>query len=120
MAAFAATDVIVAVTRQNKIGKMRKSYGTLTFGDGSLTYPTAGVPLPAIGQFGFVSYMDSLEVFGNNARTSDFVYRYNKSANKLLMYCSHDTAGATALPLDEVANTYAPAARTLDFEAEGW
>jgi hypothetical protein len=118
MAAIAAANIAVAVTRQIRMGTLKKHYGTITFGDGSLTYSTAGLPLPAIGSFGFVSFIESLKIFGNNALTSDYSYKYNKSAHKLL--CYEEEAAAAGGPLLECDTGEAPAARVLNWEAEGW
>ena len=58
MADLAATDITVTITPgydldtspDGRIGK--RAYATLAFGDGALTYPTNGIPLPAPGKFG--------------------------------------------------------------------
>jgi hypothetical protein len=62
--------------------------------------------------------MDMLNIFGNNARTTDYVYRWNKSAQKLLLY--EEEAAAAGGPLLECDVAEAPPARTLDFSAIGW
>ena len=119
MTALASTDVTVVVTERGRLGKKRWSRGTITFGNGALTYPSGGVPLPAIAQFGFDRQMDTLKVFGVNERTTDYLVQFGPANRTLLMYVSHDTAGATTLPMDE-DNTEAPAARTYSFYATGW
>lgn len=118
MPALAASNVTVTVSERWIEGGKRHSRGTIAFGDGALTYPTAGVPLPAIGIFGFVRNMDTLEIFGNNARTTDYMTRYNKAAHALLLY--EEEAAAAGGPLLEADTAEAPAARTYDFHAIGW
>lgn len=118
MAAIAAANITVAVTKMTRMGKLKMHQGTLTFGDGSLTYSTAGLPLPAISAFGFVSFIDDLQITGNNALTSDYKYDYNKAAHKLL--CYEEEAVAAGGPLLECDTAEAPAARILNFRAFGW
>lgn len=117
MAAFVAGDVVVVVTRQTRTGRLKKHQGTMTLGGGP-TYNTAGIPLPPIGAFGFVMFMDNLQIVGNNAQTSDYLYRYNKAAHKLL--CYEEEAAAAGGPLLECDTAEAPAARILDWTADGW
>lgn len=53
MADLAASDVSVAIG-QGDIDQMHFNkvvFATLSFGDGALTYPTGGIPLPTIGYF---------------------------------------------------------------------
>ncbi len=118
MGALTAADVTVVVTETTRVGKKKLLHGTIAFGDGSKTYPTAGVPLPAISSFGLLQQLDVLMIFGINELTTDYVYRYNKSAHKLLMY--EEEATAAGGPLLECDTSEAPAARTLNFFAIGW
>ena len=118
MAALASSDVTVTITQRWREGKKRKTRGTLAFGDGSKTYPTAGVPLPAIASFGMQRQLDSLVIFGVNERTSDYVLRYGPANRTLLMY--EEEAVAAGGPLLECDTSEAPAARTYSFEASGW
>lgn len=51
-----ATEVTVAISQrdvEDRPGFLRHVIADLTFGDGTDTYPTGGIPLPAIGVFGF-------------------------------------------------------------------
>jgi len=116
MAALTSAAFTVAITDQVIVGKKRFVFGTLTLTNTSSTYPTAGVPLPAIGNFGMVQRMDMLLPFGNNALTSDYQVRYNKSGHALLLY---ENASATG-PLPECDTSETPATRTYDFLAIGW
>jgi hypothetical protein len=118
MAAIGAANITIVVTDMSRHGKKKRHQGTMTFGDGSLTYSTAGLPLPAPSAFGFLQQMDELQIIGNNARTSDYQYRYNKSAHKLL--CYEEEAAAAGGPLLECDTSEAPAARVLDWVAWGW
>ena len=117
MAAFAASDVTVAITDQSIAGGRRHVIGTLTFGDGALTYPTGGIPLPAIASFGMPRSLKSLSVTGVNGLTSDYMTRYNPVTHKLLLY--EEEAEAAGGALLEADTSEAPAARTYHFVAIG-
>lgn len=118
MAAFVSTDVTVTVVERKNLGPKRYVSGTIAFGNGALTYPTAGIPLPVIGNFGFVRNMDDLNISGVNGLTTDYLVRYNKSAHKLQLF--EEEATAAGGPLLECDTSEAPAARTYNFVAFGW
>lgn len=118
MPALVAANVTVTVLERWITAKKRWVRGTIAFGDGALTYPTAGVPLPAIGQFGFVRNMDTFGVFGLNERTTDYRVVYGPANSTLLMY--EEEAAAAGGPLLECDTAEAPAARTYSFIASGW
>lgn len=118
MAAIASSDLTVTVTEITRIGKKKMVRGTVAFGDGALTYSTAGIPLPAITSFGFIRQMDTLNLFGINARTTDYMTKYNKSAHKVQLFEEEGTAAGG--PLLECDTSEAPPARTYDFVATGW
>ena len=76
MTALAASDVTVTITQQRKVNgsPTRRHNGvTVVFGDGALTYPTGGVPMPAGGSFGMpnlvVESMSTIRVQGLVMRT---------------------------------------------------
>ena len=117
MTALASTDVTVVVTERWIEGPKRHSRGTIAFGNGSLTYPTTGVPLPAIGVFGMPTALEILEIFGVNGLTSDYMARYNTAAHALLLYEEEGTAAGG--PLLEADTSEAPAARVYNFHAVG-
>jgi hypothetical protein len=118
MAALTAASFTTVVSLRGRTAKRKMHRGTLTFGNGTDTYPTAGIPLPTRDKFGFTRVIEELIITGNNARTDDYVYRYNKAANKLLMY--EEEAAAAGGPLLECDVAEAPTARTLNYIAYGW
>lgn len=118
MTALAAADVTVTITDQVIVGKKRLVSGTLAFGNGSLTYTTTGVAMPAISAFGMLRQLDHLVITGVNGLTTDYMVRYNKAAHALLMY--EEEASAAGGPLLECDTSEAPLARTYDFLAIGW
>ena len=117
MAALVAADVTVAITDQWVAGGRKHVLGTITFGDGAKTYPTAGIPLPAIGVFGFPTACLMLSVFGVNELTTDYQVRYGPANHTLLLY--EEEAVAAGGPLLEADTSEAPAARTYSFFAIG-
>lgn len=117
MAAFVASDVTVAITKRWIAGGLIHAIGTLTFGDGALTYPTAGIPLPARASFGFGRAIHAFQVFGVNERTTDYMVRYGPAAHTLLLY--EEEGVAAGGPLLEADTAEAPAARTYSWYAIG-
>ena len=117
MAAIAASDVTVVVTERWWAGPKLHSRGTIAFGNGTLTYPTAGIPLPAKEKFGFSRAIESLQLTGQNARTVDYVTKWVKSTHALQLFEEEGTAAGG--PLLEADTSEAPAAATYDFVAFG-
>lgn len=118
MAALAASDVTVTISERRIVGKRKVVRGTIAFGDGSLTYPENGVPLPGLSSFGFIRQMDSFKVYGVNELASDYVLQFGPANRTLLMFEEEGTAAGG--PLLECDTSEAPAARTYSFEAIGW
>ena len=95
MTALASTDVTVTMNaRDRDIGHkgLDKFMGiaSIVFGDGALTYPTGGVPLPAIGNFGLQRQVDIGIIeppYGDG-----YVYKYDRTNHKILIYTA---AGGT-------------------------
>lgn len=119
MAALTAASFTVAVTSRIRTGKRKMHRGTITFGNGTDTYSTAGIPLPTRDKFGFTRIIEDLAIVGVNGLTADYKYTYNKAAHKLQMFGDRAVA-AVGLPLSESAASEAPAARILNFIAYGW
>lgn len=117
MADLAAANVTVTIEERTIVGKKRRNRVKIVFGDGALTYPALGVPMPAAANFGMVRQLDYLTVFDENDG-SGFVWKYDKENNKLRAYCL--TTVATNAPLLEATNALAAAAQTLYAEAVGW
>jgi len=99
MTALAATDVTVTLgVRDRDIGRrgMSKNMAipTILFGDGALTYPAGGIPLPAIGKFGFQRQID----FGSIEQPpgDGLIYKYDRANHKLRVYSQGVTTGSTA------------------------
>jgi len=117
MAALTSTDVTVAVLKKEIAGRRRVNTFSIAFGNGALTYPTGGVPLPAKTSFGMLlgvfDFMDLEQAYANG-----YVYKYDRTNHKLVMYYADYDAAADG-PLIQVANSVAPAAATLYGKAQG-
>lgn len=87
MPALTANDVTVELIPQDRdflgLGK-RISFPVVTFGNGSLTYPTNGVPLPDIGAFGMNKAIK--RVFIQDPPTSGYVYKYDPTNHSIRIY----------------------------------
>jgi len=117
MASLEAADITIGITETHINGLKRHVRGTLAIA-ATDTYPTGGIPLPAIGVFGFIRQMDSLRIVGQVAATSQYLYTYDPT-NHLLQVFEEEGAAAGG-PLLEADTSEAPGARTLLFEASGW
>lgn len=120
MAALTAASWTVAITRHMIQAKQRIVIGTLTLA-ATDTYPNDGIPLPTKDKFAMIRYMDSLEIFGvdpTRGTVADYVYRWDKTNNKLFVYEEEGTAAGG--PLLEADTAEVPGPRSLDFRATGW
>lgn len=85
MADIAAGDVTyVQIKKTIEDSSMRSFVMTVAFGNGSLTYPSGGVPLTA-GNLGCPNQIVSLNVFGP-ASANGFSYKYDAANNKIRIY----------------------------------
>lgn len=113
MTDLASTDVAITLDPRNRhiLGKLRMSQGSLAFGDGALTYPYGGVPMPAIGNFGMnkeVSMFDIVDASG-----SGYMFRYDQANRKMKIFTQ-----APPIVYEEVHTVPAtPFAITLDYPA---
>ena len=83
-------------------GNRKVAVASVTFGDGVLTYPTGGVPLPSLGHFGFKHQVDF--VTPSEPGANGYVYKYDPAAHTLRIF-----GGGTEL----VGETATPAAATV-------
>lgn len=100
MTALAATDVSVSISSRDldfiNAGASTKKFviADITFGDGSKTYPTGGVPLPAIGNFGFRRQI-AMGVVEQPA-SNGFIYKYDRANHKIKIFTQGFRTGPTA------------------------
>lgn len=104
MTALASTDVTVTMNARDRDighGALGKNMGiaSVAFGDSALTYPTGGIPLPAIGSFGMQRQLDIGII--EQPPGDGYVYKYDRTNHKIKIYTS---AGIT--PAGTIASTF--------------
>ena len=116
MGDLTAANVTVAIVFKDMARKTRLNVCTITFGNGALTYPTNGVPMPdkkifGMGRFGY------LVVLGQNL--PGFKYEFDPTLHtmRILQVPAIGAGGEAAQPLDE--SVTAPAATVLTCLALG-
>jgi hypothetical protein len=117
MPAIADTDVTYTENRRadsDASAKVSRGYD-IDFGDGALTYPAGGVPLDS-GKLG-VGYLMTSLVIEDADNSNGFLYKYDKSNNKIRIYQgdNDNVADAALIELGAVAI----AAVTLKVEVKG-
>lgn len=100
MAAITSADVTVTVNagdREIAGGGAFKNItlASIAFGNGSLTYPTGGVPLPAISAFGLHKGIDAAILIPPSG--DGYTYKYDKTNHKILIYAQGITTGSTTV-----------------------
>ena len=114
MANIAASNVTFAFANSSKYGSkddnsVRQEKVTVSFGNGTLTYPAGGVPLSGLTNWGFPNKID--EVITVDMSSPDgFVYKYSSANNSLRIYEQNATTGAL---IEVTSGSFAPAATSL-------
>lgn len=114
MPALTSSDVTVTVSAGTPMNPMivqtqRFSVVTIAFGDGVLTYPADGVPVPGYANFGFTRNLKTL-FFTDDASASALQPKWDKTNQKVRLY----NPGA------EVLAGAAVPALTIEAIAVGW
>jgi len=104
MAALTSTNVAVAVTPAQRdmagAGAFKNfTLAQITFGNGTLTYPTGGVPLPDKSAFGLHKAIDLVLI--EQPPANGFVYKYDKDNHKIKIFTQGVLTGATAAAANE-------------------
>ncbi len=103
------TVTLPPLSRYNPPGQPNISYPQVTFGNGTLTYPTGGIPLPAApAVFGFLRAIIFVTIM---ATVDAFTYAYDKTANTIRIF---NKTGA-----ELTGGSSQPAATTLYLKVEG-
>jgi hypothetical protein len=82
MADLAAANVTITVQDSRIIGRQRKTRVKIAFGDGALTYPAGGVPLPAADKFGMYRQLDYMVLTDNNDAVG-IIWKFDQENKKL-------------------------------------
>lgn len=90
MVALVAADVTITVEQRRIVGKQRRNRVKIAFGNGALTIPAGGVPLPAAASFGMVRNLEYLTIFDEND-ASGIIWKYDKDNNKLRAWVQKTT-----------------------------
>jgi hypothetical protein len=118
MADLAASDITVTLQalasgRKSSIENgRRRTLAKLAFGNGTLTYPTDGVPLPGYASFGMVRSLSHVTIVDQDD-AQGIIWKYDFENKKLRAYIQGVTvaaAGAATLddfPLDTTAEPLA-------------
>ena len=88
MADIVAANVTYSFSSKDKMFMGRRGYsarGTISFGNGSLTYPSGGIPLTK-AKIGLPRVLRSVDVFECNAK--GYLFEYDVSAEKLRIFQS--------------------------------
>jgi hypothetical protein len=96
MGAIASTNVTVTLAPQDRdmLGFAHKiSFPTIAFGNGSLTYPANGVPLPAIGQFGMNKVIKRMRLDG----IAGYKFVYDAAHHTIRIFQSPAVASLTCV-----------------------
>jgi hypothetical protein len=94
MSDLAASDVTVTVNEVITAGRKHRNDVKIVFGDGALTYPSGGVPMPTFGSFGMIRNIEKLALYDSND-ASGIIWKYDKDNHKLRGYEVGGVAGQT-------------------------
>ena len=99
MADIAVTDITATKVGKTEIGKTVKSHVMdLAFGNGTLTYPTGGIPL-SVSKLGLAREVHSVQIAG---APDGFVYKWDHVNNKILILTQGVLVGAAgSVTLDD-------------------
>lgn len=96
MADLVAADVTVTVEDRQIVGKTKRNRVKIVFGDGALTYPSGGVPMPGASKFGMVRNLDYLILFDTDSAVG-LLWKYDKVNKKFRGYWP--TGGGATAPV---------------------
>lgn len=95
MTAIASTDITVTVTDRYIHGNKRYAEISIAFGNGTLTYPSGGVPMPAFSSFGMLRNLEDL-FLSDAGNANGLIYKYDKTNHKILIYTQNIRTGSTS------------------------
>jgi hypothetical protein len=100
MGAFASTDITVTIASRDReiagaAAGRNQTIASVAFGDGSLTYATGGVPMPAIGTFGFRNEIKMGLI--EQPPANGFIYKYDATNRKIKIFTQGIRTGSTTV-----------------------
>lgn len=121
MAAIAASNVTFTPSGRSNAASIEDNSGrykvfTVTFGNGTLTYPSGGVPLSGLSKVGFPNTVGSV-ILEDSGSADGFLYKWSKANNTVRIYQSPALAGLAGLT--EFTTSATPAATTLVIRVYG-
>jgi len=111
MADLESTDVTVTVGENYIQDKKKIVNVTVAFGDGSLTYPSGGVPMPSFLSFGLGRSLDHLRLV-DPANANGYLYKWDRTNKKLRIYQGAAVGSHTHAVALDGGDTGAEAAHT--------
>lgn len=117
MTALTAANVAVTLVQTFRGGTQiseesrKRNVVKLVFGDGALTYPAGGVPVPAAGAFGFKRFLEYL-TYLDTSNGDAFLYKWDFVNQKIRIYTTSTNT--------ELGSVAVAASTTLYCEAMGW
>lgn len=121
MADVAAGDLTYTekVGRSELTGSSKLKYvWSVTFGDGTDTYPSGGIPLTK-AKLGLPNVIESVNIIEAEA-DDGYIYKYDDSAEKVRIYFADYDGTADGALIELTAGTTAVAAAELILEVTGW
>lgn len=123
MADIAAGDVTYALKDGARVPKAdnagRKHYVyEITFGDGTDTYPTGGVPLTK-GNMGLTEAIEEFYIMDAGS-ANGFVYKYDYDNEKIRIYQGDNDAESDGALVELAGGSATPAEATLIVKVVGW
>lgn len=121
MAFFASTNVTITMTSRKRfvVDKLRVAKANIAFGDGSLAYCSGGVPLPAVGAFGFHRQIDlmSIQQPYQPGDGSNYLCRYDSDNHKIVLLQPYATVSGGALDYYGLVQIASGSTPTVDIDA---
>jgi len=116
---IAASNVTHTRNRVDNLNGTKVWYGSVSFGNGSLTYPSGGIP-SAKNVYGFAKRILSWEVVESNGDA--LLYEYDISAEKIRAFFPTQQTGATGnrAGIEFTGGSTAPTATVLQVKATGF
>lgn len=103
MAAIASSDLTLTLQTSFREGTRKAAVYRIAFGDGSLTYPSGGVPLPSAASFGMTWELTYVRLLDHDD-ASGIIWKYDYANKKLRGYIQGTVISAAgAATLDDYA-----------------